>query len=488
MTIQSITLPLQNPVLIFALVLLIILLSPIVLRKLRIPGIIGLILAGVIIGPNGLNILLRDSSIVLFSTVGLLYIMLLSGLEIDMVQFRRSRHRSIFFGMATFLLPQVLGTMIGYYYLHFNLSTSTLLASMFASHTLITYPIANKLGLVQTEAVTIAIGGTIITNTLSLLILSIIVQLKHNALDISFIMQIILLAGFFGILIFWGVPRLTRWFFNNFAGEGYAHFLFVLVIAFLSASIAQLAKLEPIIGVFLAGIALNRLIPTNSSLMNRIEFVGNTLFIPFFLIGVGMLVDLKVLFQDSEAIKVAVAMTVVATATKWLAAFLTQLVYGYSSTQRRIIFGLTNGQAAATLAAVTIGYNLRLLNENVLNGSLLMILVTCLIASFATESAARKLALELDSNPEQLTEKPERILVPVSNPETVEKLIELAILVKDPMSAEPIYPLTVIQDTNSTDQQIAYCRKLMQHTIKQAAAADTVLQLVTRIDLNIASG
>lgn len=477
--------PLQNPVVIFALVLVIILLSPIILRRLRIPGIIGLILAGVIIGPNGLNILERDSSIVLFGTVGLLYIMFLAGLEIDMIQFKRSRYKSLLFGLLTFSIPQTIGTLIGYYYLNFSLLSSILLASMFASHTLLTYPIVSKLGINRIEAVTVAIGGTLITDTLALFLLSVIVQIHKESITPGFWAGVVFATTIFAVLIFWGIPKLARWFFKVFAREGYSHFLFVLSLVFVSAFLAQLAYLEAIIGAFLAGISLNRLIPGNSSLMNRIEFVGNTLFIPFFLIGTGMIVDLRVFLNSTESIKVALVMIVVATTTKWLAAFFTQKILGYNAAQRQIIFGLSNSQAAATLAAITIGYEIGLLNENVLNGTILMILVTCLIASFATEASGRKLALELNNHPDEFPEKPERILVPVSNPQNIDKLIDLAMLIRDPKLQDPIYALTIVKDAVSADKQIAACKMALGESIKHATAAEANLQLVTRIDINI---
>lgn len=483
-----IALPFKDPVIIFTLVLIIILLTPIVLRKIRVPSIIGLIFAGVIIGPHGFNLLLRDSSIVLFGTVGLLYIMFLAGLEIDMIQFHRSRYRSIVFGALTFLFPQVLGTLAAQHFLGFNLPTSILLASMFASHTLISYPIVTRLGLTKTEAVTVAIGGTLITNVLSLMILSVIVQLSIGELNTFFWIRIISLSLFFGFLIFWGVPRLARWFFRTFEGEGYSHFLFTLAIVFLSAFMVQLAGLEPIIGAFVAGIALNRLIPQHSPLMNRIEFVGNTLFIPFFLIGVGMLVDFKVLFSGQQAIIVAVTMIVVATLTKWLAADATRRIFRYSKDEGLVIFGLSNGQAAATLAAVTIGFNLGLLNEEVLNGTVMMILVTCLIASFATESGGRQMAIAERKKVDTGGVTAERIMVPISNPNTIENLMDLAIMLKDKTSSEPVYPLTIVKEDEEVDARIAQSRKMLEQAMKHASATGTGVQLITRVDLNVPSG
>lgn len=485
---SPIKLPFEDPVIIFTLVLVIILLSPIVLRKLRIPSIIGLIIAGIIVGPHGLNLLLRDSSIILFGTVGLLYIMFLAGLEIDMVQLRKSRYKSILFGLLTFSIPQTLGTIIAYHYLNFNLPTSILLASMFASHTLLTYPIISRLRIAKAEAVTVAIGGTLITDTLALLILSVIVQVHKDQITLIFIIKVLLMSVVFGLFVFWVIPKVAKWFFRTFEGESYSHFVFVLAIVFMCAFIAKLAYLEAIIGAFLAGIVLKDLIPENSALMNRLQLVGNTLFIPFFLIGTGMIVDLKVLFLEPSSLKVALVMVVIATTAKWLAAYITQQILGYSVSERNIIFGLSNSQAAATLAAVTIGYELGIFDDNVLNGTILMIIVTCFIASFATESGARKLAVAEEKQIDDKSEEHQRIMVPISNPQTIEKLMDLAILIKDPIMVDPIYPLTIVKDDEDVDRQVQQSKKMLEHAVKHASATGTTVQLVTRVDLNIPSG
>lgn len=484
----DVTLPFTDPVLIFSLVLFIILLAPLVLNRFKVPGIIGLILAGVLIGPNGFNLLMRDASIVLFGTVGLLYIMFLAGLEIDLNDFKKNRYRSMVFGFFTFAIPQGIGTLASYYLLGFNLQSSTLLASMFASHTLLAYPILGRFGITKNEAVTITVGGTIITDTAALLVLAVITGSARGELNSEFWIRTGISLVIFAFIVLWLFPRISKWFFRNIEGEGGAQFIFVLAIVFTSAFLAELAGVEPIIGAFLAGLALNRLIPHTSPLMNRIEFVGNTLFIPFFLISVGMLVDFRVLLNGPEALMVAITMIIVATGSKWLAAYATQKVFKYSSIERNIIFGLSNAQAAATLAAILIGYELELLNENVLNGTILMILVTCLISSFVTQKAGRELAIiESDKLPD-LSEVPERILVPISNPTTIEYLIDLAIMIKNPKSVEPIYPLSVVKDDEAAKEQIIMSNKMLEKAIKHASATDHAVQVVSRVDLHIASG
>ncbi|MCC9165366.1 cation:proton antiporter [Pontibacter harenae] len=480
--------PVQDPVLIFSLMLFIILLSPVLLQRLKVPSIIGLILAGVAIGPNGFNILLRDQGIVLFGTVGLLYIMFLAGLEIDMNDFRKNRNKSLIFGAFTFSIPMLLGVVVSIYVLNLSMISSVLLASMFASHTLLAYPIASRLGVTKNRAVNITVGGTIITDTLALLVLAVITKASTGELDTQFWIQLGISLAIFSFIVLWVFPRVTRWFFKSYETDGVAHYIFVLAMVFLSAFLAELAGIEPIIGSFVAGLALNPLIPHTSPLMNRIEFVGNALFIPFFLIGVGMLVDLRVLFNGPEALLVAGAMVVVATSAKWLAAFITQKVLRFSNTEGLLMFGLSNAQAAATLAAVLIGYRIGLLNENILNGTILMILVTCLISSIVTEKAAVKQAIVDNSQAPDLSEAPERILVPIANTETMEQLLDLAVLLKNAKSVEPIYPLMVVNDDQQSRGKIIESNKLLEKAKRHAAATSSDVTVLTRVDLSITNG
>ncbi|QCR23998.1 cation:proton antiporter [Pontibacter sp. SGAir0037] len=480
--------PITDPVLIFSLVLFIILLAPVILNRLKIPSIIGLILAGVAIGPNGFNILLRDQGIVLFGTVGLLYIMFLAGLEIDMNDFKKNRTKSLIFGGFTFAIPMVLGTVVSFFLLQFSLLSSVLLASMFASHTLLAYPIVSRLGVTKNRAVNITVGGTIITDTAALLVLAIITAATRGELGSEFWIRLCISLAIFSFIVLWGFPRFTRWFFKNYESEAISQYIFVLAMVFLAAFLAELAGIEPIIGAFMAGLALNRLIPHSSPLMNRIEFVGNALFIPFFLIGVGMLVDLRVLFRGPEALVVASAMIAVATSAKWLAAFISRKVFRFSKTEGQLMFGLSNAQAAATLAAVLVGYRLELLNENVLNGTIMMILVTCIISSFATEKAAVRQAMVESETAPDLSEIPERILVPIANADTMEQLIDLAVLVKNPKSIEPIYPLAIIKDDQQTKENLLQSTKLLEKAKHYAAATDTDVAVLTRVDSNIPNG
>lgn len=502
----ELSLPLKNPVLIFSLILFIILFAPIILNKFKIPHLIGLIIAGALIGPNGFYLMDRDSSIVLFGTVGLLYIMFLAGLEIDLADFKKNSSKSLLFGMYTFIIPMVLGTLAGYYFLKFPLMSSILLASMFASHTLVAYPIINKYGLAKNRAVNITVGGTIITDTMALAVLAAIVGMATGEVDGSFWLRLVGSIAAFSLVIWFGFPVVGRWFFKRF-DDHVLQYIFVLGMVFLGAFLAEAAGIEAIVGAFLGGLALNRLIPRTSPLMNRIEFVGNALFIPFFLIGVGMLIDYRVFFQGYEAIQVAFTMIVIATVAKYIAAWLTQKTFRFTADERRLIFGLSNAQAAATLAAVLVGYNvilnqaeieaakaigevvepIRLLNENVLNGSILMILFTCTIASFVAQRGAQNMALnEVSGTSEEEAEVKEKILVPVANPETVEELVHLALTIKSKNNKSGLIALTVINNQNSSNgKEEKLANKTLDKAVMTAAAADTHMSPLLRYDISV---
>lgn len=491
----GITLPLEDPILKFLLILVIILAAPLLLNKLKIPYLLGLIIAGAVIGPHGLNLVLRDSSIILSGTAGLLYIMFLSGLDMDMSDFRKNGTRSLVFGLYTFCVPLLLGILAGYYILGFSIYSSILLAGLFASQTLIAYPIVSKLGIARDKAVTIAVGGTVITDTLALLLLTVIVGMVTGNTDDMFWYRLgisVVLCIAFIMLLF---PLIGHWFFKH-CSDNISQYIFVLVMVFLGAYLAHLAGLEPIIGAFLAGLALNRLIPRTSPLMNRIEFVGNAIFIPFFLIGVGMLIDYRAFFRDWESIKVAAVMIVLITAAKYIAALLTQKTFKLSSDQRTVIFGLSSAHVAATLAAVMVGYNvivgqtpdgepIRLLGESVLNGTILMILATCTISTFATQRGAHNIAIKgVRENDEH---QDEHILIPVSNEESVRELVTLGNVLKSKKNHNGFYALHAIDNKVEDSGLEKRARKILETAATAAAASDIYLHELLRYDVNISN-
>lgn len=493
------TLPLADPVLKFLIILAIILASSLLLNKLKIPHLLGLIVAGAIIGPYGFNLIMRDSSIIMSGTAGLLYIMFLAGLEIDMGDFRRNSLRSLTFGLYTFIIPMLLGTAVSLWAFKFNILSSVLLASMFASHTLIAYPIISRLGITRDKSVSITVGGTMITDTLSLLVLTIIVGMATGNVNDSFWMRLSISVVLFAAVVLFIFPIIARYFFKR-VNDSIAQYIFVLAMVFLGAFLAQLAGMESIIGAFLTGLALNRFIPLSSPLMNRVEFVGNAIFIPFFLISVGMLVDYRA-FTSWETVKVGLVMIIVATLAKYLAAWLTQKTFRLSTDQRRVIFGLSNAQAAATLAAVIVGYNIitgtdadgepiRLLNESVLNGTIMMILVTCVMASFSAQKGAHNIAAQVGSNAPRANAKnnrQEHILLPVSNEETVEELVNFCLALKGPKTNTGLYALKVIENHNADEKTLRKSQKVLETAVKTGAAANTLVKDVLRYDLNISN-
>ena len=487
-------LPITDPTWIFLLVLLIILFAPMVLGRLRIPHIIGMILAGVVIGEHGFNILARDSSFELFGKVGLYYIMFLAGLEMNMGDFKKNRGKAVVLGLLAFVIPMALGFITNMTVLKYGFITSVLLASMYASHTLVAYPIVIRYGVSRHRSVSIAVGGTAVTDTLTLLVLAVIGGLFKGESSEMFWLWLVVKVIFLGFLIIFFFPRIGRWFFRKY-DDNVMQFIFVLAMVFLGAGLMEFVGMEGILGAFLAGLVLNRLIPHVSPLMNHLEFVGNALFIPYFLIGGGMLIDIKILFGHGDALKVAVVMTTVALASKWIASWLTQKIYKMKAIERELMFGLSNAQAAATLAAVLVGYNIilpsgeRLLNEDVLNGTIVLILFTCIISSFATERAARKLAMnEAQLDAEDKKNIPEKILIPVANPETIEELINLSLVIRDSKQRNNLMALNVINDNSSSEQSESRGKRNLERAAMIAASADVSLTQISRYDLNIASG
>lgn len=492
------TLPLTNPVLKFLVILIVILSAPILLNKLRIPHILGLIIAGAIIGPNGFNLLLRDSGIILSGTAGLLYIMFLAGLEIDIAEFKKNSSKSLIFGLYTFFIPMILGTLSSIYILNLSILSSVLVASMYASHTLISYPILSKLGVTKNRAVNITVGGTMITDTLALLVLAVIVGMTKGEVNAVFWTRLCISILIFGLIVMFLFPIIGRWFLKRYEDKT-SQYIFVLTMVFLGAVLAEAAGVEAIIGAFLSGLALNRLIPATSPLMNRIEFVGNSVFIPFFLIGVGMLVDYRAFIKDFETIKVAAVMTIIATSAKFIAAWLTQKSFKFSSDERRLIFGLSNAQAAATLAAVIVGYNIimgetasgepiRLLSESILNGTIIMILVTCTIATFAAQKGGGNISLNESSIFENIdNDNIERILIPISNTETIEELISLSSIIKS-KDNKGLYVLNVINNETIDTNTDIRAKKMLEKAVITASATDIQLNKLLRYDINIVNG
>ena len=488
---EAFQLPLQNPVLIFSLILLIILLAPILLQRIRVPGIIGLIVSGIIIGPAGLNVLENSLFVDVFSTIGLLYIMFIAGLELDLNQFKATKYKSLLFGFLTFSIPLGIGFPVCHYLLDFDFNASLLTASMFATHTLVTYPVVSKLGLSKNIAVAITVGGTILTDTAVLILLAVILGSHSGGLTEEFWIRLAISLVVFSLFMFLVIPRIARWFFQKLESEKHSHYIFVLAVVFFAAFLAEIAGLESIIGAFVAGLALNKLIPNSSALMNRIEFMGNSLFIPFFLISVGMIVDISVILSGPMALVIAGVLTIVAISGKWLAAFITQILLKYSKNQRNLIFGLSSAHAAATLAVILVGYKAGILDDNVLNGTVVLILVTCIVASFVTESAAKAIIRSSDEDEDLALDSglnQEHILIPIANLINIDKVLEFAVLIKEKKSINPLAILTVVPNNKEAGITIVKAKQGLEKFLKETTASDTHATVMATIDHNAASG
>ncbi|MDG5766532.1 cation:proton antiporter [Balneolales bacterium ANBcel1] len=484
---DTLTLPFSDPVLIFALVMAIILIVPLVAAKLRVPSIVGLIIAGALVGQGALGLLERDNTIILLGTVGLLYLMFLAGISIDLDKFSKYRVSSLSFGVISFGLPMAGSLLLAPPLLGYSWESTLLLGSVVGSHTLLAYPIANRLGIGKNTAVTLSLGATIVTDALSLTILAIVAATVHGEINLEFWLTFVGFVGLYLLIASLGLPRLGRWFFRTIRDQTNIEYVFLLTILFVSAYVAQLVGLAAIIGAFIAGLTMNRLVPENSTLMSRLQFVGNVLFIPFFLISVGMLVDFRFLVSLDVWLVALLFFGLVAVG-KLFAAKLAQWYYGFSGDEGWVMFGLTSPQAAATLAVTLIGFDIGLFDELAVNAVVLLILSTCFVGPYAVDLFGRRVVLQDEKASLQASDAPERILIPLSNPETSESLMDIAMMIRGSKSTEPLFPLTVARESRHVEASVASSEKLLSHAVVHAAAADIPVIPVTRVDLNIASG
>ncbi len=487
--------PITDPTLIFFIVMLIVLLAPIVMGKLRIPHIIGMVLAGVIVGEYGLNILKRDDSFELFGRVGLYYIMFLAALEMDSSALKRDKYRFIVFGVATFVIPFVLIYILGTSILHYSAAASLLLGSLMASNTLIAYPIVGRYGLQRNPSVSLSVGSTMISLFLALVVLAMTVA-SHNAGSntlfwLLFVLKVVAFCT--GMTFF--IPRITRWFLRRYS-DAVMQFIFIMAVLFMSASLSASIGLEGIFGAFLSGLILNRYVPRLSPLMNRIEFIGNAIFIPYFLIGVGMLINLRLLFQGRGIIWTVVAITAVGTLGKAIAAYITSWRFKMPHPSGHMMFGLTSAHAAGAIAIVMVGMQLEvspgqyLMTDNMLNAVVIMILITCIISSVITENAAKTFILSGKNIPadKMLGQDDENILIPVKYPEYANRLISLAVMMRNSKLNRGLIALNLVYDDENMRTNQERGQQLLDQVSKYAAATDVRMQTQVRIAANIANG
>lgn len=484
------TFPLTNPVAIFLLVMSIILAAPLLFKRIKVPNIVGLIIAGAIVGPHGLNLLERDASFEIFGQVGILYLMFLAAIEIDMYHLQRNYKHGVLFGLITFSIPMLIGVPVTHRLLNAGWDTSVLISSMYASHTLVSYPIVSKFGISNNRAAVISVFGTIVAVLLALLTLAEVIDVHTTGhFGIVPLVRLVLFTVVYSIGVALFFPLLTRWFFRKF-NDGVAQFVFILVLVLVSSLLARIIGLEAILGAFYGGLVLNRFIPARSQLMRRISFVGNFLFIPYFLIGVGMLINIQLLLDGWGVWRVAVVMTLTALVSKWLSTRLTQWLCHLDSVERRLMFGLSSGKAAATIAATIIGFQYGLLTEDMMNGAVVMILICCIVASVTTERSAIRIRMRLTAQ-ELQNEAPQktgfaRQVVAVSNPITAEGIMRMALYMRSPRNDEPVTALFVRNSDEGS--MVSMGREALAISHNVAEAMEIQCRDIERFDLSTVDG
>ena len=486
--------PITDPTLIFFVVLLMILLSPIIMGRLRIPHIIGMVLAGVLVGKYGLNILGRDASFELFGRVGLYYIMFLAGLEMDMEGLKKNRNRVIIFGMLTFLVPFAMTYFMGVSLLGYIPLASLLLAAIMASNTLIAYPIVGRYGLTRHTSSTLSVGSSMMALFMALIVMASIVNSFHGNGGILFWLLFILKFVAYCVGLIMVIPRVTRWFLRRYS-DAVMQFIFILAVVFLSAALSDAVGLEGIFGAFMSGLILNRFVPKVSPLMNRIEFTGNALFIPYFLIGVGMLINVRLLFVGSKILWVVFCIVFFGTLGKAVAAYLAARIFRMSWLAGHMMFGLTSAHAAGAIAMVMVGRRLEvapgqyLFGDEVLNGIVIMILFTCVISTVITERAAQRLRLQEKEDQNMMKNlDDEKILIPVKYPEYSDNLITMATLMRNPRLKRELVALNVVYDDVNMRHNQAEGQRLLDHLCHLASASDVPMVTQVRVAANIANG
>lgn len=486
--------PITNPTLIFFVVLLVILLAPIIMGKLRIPHIIGMVLAGVLIGQYGLNILSRDESFELFGKVGLYYIMFLASLEMNIEGIKKDSRQMVTFGLLTFVLPFVMTYIMSRQLLGYTSQASLLLGCVMSSNTLIAYPIVSRYGLQRKKSVGLSVGSSMLSLLMSLVVLAAIVAAHNNGGGLGFWVWFACKFAAYCAVLIMVVPRLTRWFLRRYS-DAVMQFIFVLCMLFLSAALSEMVGVEGIFGAFMAGLILNRYIPRVSPLMNRIEFIGNALFIPYFLIGVGMLINVRLLFSGDGILWVVLAIVFFGTFGKAVAAYLSSWLFRLPLSSGNMMFGLTSAHAAGAIAMVMVGMKMEiapgqyLVDDKMLNGIVIMILFTCIISTIVTERAAQQITMrDKDMPTVQEETDDERILVPMRYPEYAIRLMSLALMVRNPKLGREIVGLNVVYDDAQMAANQERGQKLLDDVARYTASADVRLTTQVRVAANIANG
>jgi Kef-type K+ transport system membrane component KefB/nucleotide-binding universal stress UspA family protein/mannitol/fructose-specific phosphotransferase system IIA component (Ntr-type) len=485
---MPLNLPLTDPAGIFSVVLVIILVAPFLAEKLRLPGVIGLALAGILIGPHALNLVAKDSAVEFLGTIGLMYVFFVAGVEIDIAQLRRERKATLLFYAFTFGLPFAVGFATGTSLFKLGLLSALLFGCLFSSYTLVPYPIVSKLGITRQRSVVVAVSAVILTDTTTMGILAAVARATHDGGDI------LAWAKLLGAILLWAVlavvlvPKAAELFFRKVKPDGTIEFVFAIALVFICAFTSRLAGLEPIIGAFVAGLLLNRFIPESGVLMNRVKFLGDALFVPFFMVYIGVLADPTVIFGSLGVLAMALAMVALNIASKWLAASGAGRILGYSKDERHMLFGLSVNHAAAVMAAALVGFKLGLFNQAVLSGAIFLIIASCFVGPLATARAGKRLAATCDDRQANPDRAIERILVAISNPSSIRYLLDLAFLLRAKRSEEAVYPVAVVPESANTRLEMAKAENSLAQAVVQGVSAGVPVIPATRVSVNVPEG
>ncbi len=491
----------DNPTMIFLVVLLIILSAPIVMSKLRIPHIIGMVLSGVLVGPFGLNLLARESSFEIFGQVGLYYIMFLAGLEMDLESVKKNTRQFLLFGLLTCLIPLSLTYVVALTVLQYSAATSFLLGCIMASNTLVAYPIIGRYGLQRHPSVGLSVGSSMISLFMALVMLAALSSTIGNATGslpftadmppvvsqvVFWLFFLVKLAAYIvgSVLL---IPRLTRYFLRRYS-DAVMQYIYVMSVMFLSATLTTIIGLEGIFGAFFSGLILNRYIPRVSPLMNRLEFIGNAIFIPYFLIGVGMLINVRSVLAGGEVVWIVLLIAFIGTFGKAVAAYASSLIYRLPQSEGNMMFGLTSAHAAGAIAMMMVGIRQQMVSDDMLNGVVMMILVTCVISTMMTEHSAKQIVLDAKVKVAEGKSDDEKILLCVKYPDIAPQLLSLSLLMRNPSLNRGLVALNVVYDDEHSAAGREQGMRLLEQLQEQASASEVVLQTQVRLATNIANG
>ena len=475
--------PLQEPVAVFLAIMAVVLVTPMLSRWIRLPGIVGLILGGMVVGPHVLGLLHLSPAIELLGTIGLVYLMFAAGLEIDLRQLSRVRNKSIAFGAVTFAIPFVaiggLGRAFG-----FGWPSAVLLGATFASHTLIAYPVLSRLGIVRSESIATVVGGTVLTDVTSLLVLAVIAGGQQGDVSVWSITKLMTLMTGYALLVLWGFPRVGKFFFSRFSSRD-SEFQFVLVALFVAAFLAEVIGMHAIVGAFLAGLAINATLPSNSAVERQTLFLGEAFFIPMFMIYVGMSIDPLAFVTSRQTLMIGVLVTAAVYASKFAAAWITSRLFHYTWTETLVFWGLSQAQATATLATILVGVNLGLFPPSVFNGAILAVLCTCITSPMLVKRFGKQ--IQIPPRPEEQKPLFERILVPIANPETQEHLLALANILSR-RARGTLLPLHIAKKVDGKVEGLEHQRELLERVPEILKDPEARVELQRRVDKSIPDG